>query len=133
WWMRLSVSSIWAVSPPRVPPSNRIPRVWCRSGRATPEITSMAAYIVSQMRTSGAYDAYRTAARELNRKYGARILTRPGTATGLEGNWQADALVIIEFESLEAAQRFYDSDEYKEVKKLREDAPPLTIVLVDGA
>ena len=93
----------------------------------------MAAYIVSQMRNSSAYDAYRTAVTELNRKYGARILTRRGTALCLEGNWQADSLTIIEFDSLEAAQRFYDSPEYAEVKKLRQDAPPLTMVIVDGA
>ncbi len=93
----------------------------------------MAAYIVSQMRSSSAYDAYRTAVRDLNRKYGARILTRPGTAKCLEGDWQADSMVIIEFDSLDAAQRFYDSQEYAEVKKLRQDAPPLAIVLIDGA
>jgi uncharacterized protein (DUF1330 family) len=34
---------------------------------------------------------------------------------------------------MEAARRFYDSQEYQEVKKLRQDAPPLTIVMVDGA
>jgi uncharacterized protein (DUF1330 family) len=93
----------------------------------------MAAYIVSQMRNSSAYDAYRTAVTELNRKHGARILTRRGTAKCLEGDWQADSMVIIEFESLEAAQRFYDSQEYEEVKKLRQDAPPITIVIIDGA
>jgi len=93
----------------------------------------MAAYIVSQMRNSSAYDAYRTAVTELNRKRGARILTRRRTAKCIEGDWQADSMVIIEFESLEAAQRFYDSQEYEEMKKLRQDAPPLTIVIVDGA
>ena len=92
----------------------------------------MAAYIVSQMRNSSAYDAYRTAVTELNRKHGARILTRRGTAKCLEGDWQADSLMIIEFDSLEAARQFYDSREYQEVKKLRQDAPPVTIVIVDG-
>jgi uncharacterized protein (DUF1330 family) len=41
-------------------------------------------------------------------------------------------MVIIEFASLTAAQQFYQSQEYAAVKALRQDAPPMSIVLVDG-
>lgn len=93
----------------------------------------MPAYMVSQYRSSNEYDAYRKAVIELNRKHGARILTKAGTARCIEGNWAADSMVIIEFASAEAAKEFYESKEYAEVKALRESAPPLTIVVMDGA
>jgi uncharacterized protein (DUF1330 family) len=93
----------------------------------------MPAYMVSQYRSSKELDAYRAAASELNRKHGAKILTKAGTARCIEGDWTADSMVIIEFASLEAAKQFYESKEYAEVKALRKDAPPLTIVVMDGA
>ena len=93
----------------------------------------MPAYMVSQYRNSSELNAYRAAASALNAKHGARILTKPGTARCIEGDWQADSMVIIEFASMEAAQQFFESKEYAEVKALRKDAPPLTIVVMDGA
>jgi uncharacterized protein (DUF1330 family) len=93
----------------------------------------MPAYMVSQYRNSRELDAYRAAASALNAKHGARILTKPGTARCIEGDWPADSMVIIEFASMEAATRFFESPEYAEVKALRKNAPPLTIVVMDGA
>jgi uncharacterized protein (DUF1330 family) len=92
----------------------------------------MPAYMVAQYRSVKEYAAYRTAVGELNRKYGARILTQSGTARCIEGEWDHDSMVIIEFASLTAAQQFYQSQEYAAVKALRQDAPPISIVLVDG-
>ena len=92
----------------------------------------MPAYMVAQYRSSQEYAAYRTAVAELNRKYGARILTQSGTARRIEGEWNHDSMVIIEFTSLAVAQQFYQSQEYAAVKALRQGAPPISIVVVDG-
>jgi uncharacterized protein (DUF1330 family) len=40
--------------------------------------------------------------------------------------------VVLEFEDLEAAKRWYDSPEYREAKRLREDAATLQAVAVEG-
>ena len=92
----------------------------------------MPAYMVAQYQSSQEYAAYRTAVAELNRKYGARILTQSATARCIEGEWNHDSMVIIEFASLAVAQQFYQSQEYAAVKVLRQDAPPISIVVVDG-
>jgi uncharacterized protein (DUF1330 family) len=92
----------------------------------------MPAYIVAQYRSAKEYSAYRIAVAELNRKSGARILTQSGTARCIEGEWDHDSMVIIEFASLTAAQQFYQSQEYAAVKARRQGAPPISIVLVDG-
>jgi uncharacterized protein (DUF1330 family) len=93
----------------------------------------MPAYMVSQYRNSKELDAYRAAASALNAKHGARILTKAGTARCIEGDWQSDSMVIIEFASMDAAKQFFESKEYAEVKALRKNAPPLTIVVMEGA
>jgi uncharacterized protein (DUF1330 family) len=93
----------------------------------------MPAYMVAQFRNQKDYDAYRAAAGELNRKHGAKILTKSSTARSIEGYWPHDTMVIIEFASLDAAEKFYQSQEYADAKGLRKDAPPLNIVIVDGA
>ena len=50
----------------------------------------------------------------------------------LEGDWQPERLVILEFESLEAAQAFYDSEEYGAARDAREGAATMQMVAVAG-
>lgn len=47
-------------------------------------------------------------------------------------DWQPSRIVILEFEDLEAAKRWYKSEVYHEAKKLREDAAHLRVVAVQG-
>jgi uncharacterized protein (DUF1330 family) len=92
----------------------------------------MPAYMISQYRNLKEYDSYRAAVGPLNAKAGARILTKPGSAQVVEGAWPYDNAVIIEFASREAARAFYESAEYAAVKALRKDAPPMTVIVLDG-
>jgi uncharacterized protein (DUF1330 family) len=39
---------------------------------------------------------------------------------------------VLEFESLDAAKRWYESEAYQEAKKLREGAASLRVVAVEG-
>ena len=63
---------------------------------------------------------------------GGRFVVRGGELAVLEGDWHPKRLVVLEFEDLEAAKRFYESEEYQEVKKLREGAASLNMVAVEG-
>jgi uncharacterized protein (DUF1330 family) len=92
----------------------------------------MTAYIVSQYDLLPEYDAYRKQATALNLEHDARVITVSGTEEVIEGNWPFQGLTIIQFKSVEHAREFIASEPYKAVKALRADAPPLTIVLVDG-
>jgi uncharacterized protein (DUF1330 family) len=93
----------------------------------------MPAYMIAQYRNSAEYDAYRSAVVALNRLHGARILTKARTARALEGHWEFDSMVLVEFESQAAAEAFYSSQAYEDIRALRVQAPPILIVLVDGA
>ena len=61
-----------------------------------------------------------------------RYLVRGGPHTVLEGDWQPTRLVVIEFPSGEAAQAFYQSPVYRNLKALRESCSRAKLVTVEG-
>jgi uncharacterized protein (DUF1330 family) len=44
----------------------------------------------------------------------------------------ADRLVIIEFQTIDAARAWYYSDDYRPIRALREDAGDWRMVIVEG-
>ena len=50
----------------------------------------------------------------------------------LEGDWTPPRLVILEFEDLAAARRWYDSERYRQARRLREGAAGIRMVAVQG-
>ena len=65
-------------------------------------------------------------------KYGGRYLVRGGTFEVVEGDWQPSRVVMLEFPNMEQAKRWYDGEEYKDMKAARLKAARTNIVLVDG-
>ncbi len=65
-------------------------------------------------------------------KYGGRYRAQGGEVETLEGEWGYQALVIVEYPSMDHARTMWHSDEYKELKKLRQGAVDITVLLADG-
>ena len=65
-------------------------------------------------------------------KYGGRFLVRGGAWERLEGQWEPKRLVILEFPSMEQARRWYDSEDYRELKALRGRTARTQLLLVEG-
>ena len=78
-----------------------------------------------------AYARYATAATKAIADHGGKPLARGGRFEELEGHARARN-VVLEFESFEAAQRYYYSPEYQAAKAFREGAAEMEIVLVEG-
>ena len=66
------------------------------------------------------------------RTIGGRYRVVGGTAQALEGEWTPAYPVIIEFDSRERAQAWYDSEEYAPLKRLRQSAVTCNGVLIEG-
>jgi uncharacterized protein (DUF1330 family) len=94
----------------------------------------VSAYVITEtdIRDREQYERYRAAAPATIAARGGRYLARGGELAVLEGNWHPKRLVLLEFEDLEAAKRWYDSPEYQEARGLREGAATLRMVAVDG-
>jgi uncharacterized protein (DUF1330 family) len=78
------------------------------------------------------YEQYKAASPGAIAAHGGRFVVRGGETAVLEGDWNPKRLVVVEFDDLEAAKRFYDSPEYQAAKKLREGAANLNMVAVEG-
>ncbi len=65
-------------------------------------------------------------------KYGGRYLIRGAEWEPVEGNWQPNRIVLLEFPSIERAKTWYASAEYQPLKKERQKASRANIILVEG-
>jgi uncharacterized protein (DUF1330 family) len=78
------------------------------------------------------YEQYKAASPGAIAAHGGRFVVRGGETAVLEGDWNPKRLVVVEFDDLEAAKRFYDSPEYQAAMKLREGAANLNMIAVEG-
>jgi uncharacterized protein (DUF1330 family) len=67
-------------------------------------------------------EAYRAGVFATVEKYAGRYVVIGGPLEVVEGHWQPAFPVMLEFPSLDAAHRWYDSPEYAPLKKLRHAA-----------
>ncbi len=94
----------------------------------------MPAYIIVNVdiKDAGGFEPYRQAVPATIAQYGGRYLVRGGQPETLEGTWQPTRLVVLEFPSLAAAKRWYESEEYQKIKPLRLQHARGDMVLVEG-
>ena len=94
----------------------------------------MPAYIIveTDIHDTEQYKRYQEASPGAVAAGGGRFIVRGGELAVLEGDWQPKRLVLLEFEDLDAAKRFYESSIYQEAKQLREGAATLNMVAVQG-
>ena len=95
----------------------------------------MAAYLIADIEITNpeGYAAYRPLAAASVTKHGGRFIARGGAIDALEGGWTPSRIVIIEFPSMDAAQKFYHSDDYQVALKVRLENSSGRVVIVDGA
>jgi uncharacterized protein (DUF1330 family) len=92
------------------------------------------AYLIADITITdaGRFPAYREMVPDVLAQYGGKFLVRAGALHPLEGDLGLDRFVVIEFPSLEAAQRFYDSKEYAPLLKLRMETTDSKVAIVEG-
>jgi uncharacterized protein (DUF1330 family) len=75
--------------------------------------------------------AYGAAAMPTIAEHKAGVLS-VGDPEVLEGTWNGQQTILLEFESVEVAKAWYDSDGYREARKLRQAAADCQAVLLTG-
>lgn len=75
---------------------------------------------------------YRVWSTKAMQEFGARVLVRGGAFEVLEGSWTPQRLVVLEFDSIDRARAFYQSETYATAKRIREGAGEMRMVLVEG-
>jgi uncharacterized protein (DUF1330 family) len=95
----------------------------------------MAAYVIAEVTVTDpqGFEAYRQMVPATLAHYGGKFIVRGGSMAKLEGNWEPKRLVIIEFESVERAQQWWASEEYREAKALRQRTAQTNLLVIEGA
>ncbi len=65
-------------------------------------------------------------------KYGGQFIIRGGDKLILEGPDSPERIVLLKFDSSEAARRMYNSDEYQAAIKLRQGAAEASFIVMEG-
>ncbi|AUP80549.1 DUF1330 domain-containing protein [Flavivirga eckloniae] len=75
---------------------------------------------------------YKNVAPEIIKKFGGKIIIRGGESNTVEGNWNPERIVMIEFPNYETANNWWNSDEYKIATELRKKGADTNVIIVDG-
>ena len=94
----------------------------------------MSAYLIANVEIKDAEKIknYLATSPQVLQKYSGRFLVRGGHICVTEGNWNPKRLVVVEFDSFEKAKEFWDSDDYKPLKELRQSSADTDMIIVDG-
>ena len=94
----------------------------------------MSAYMVVFARVDDAeqFGKYVEAVQPLIAAHGGKLIGRGVPPVVLEGDWPWHTVGVLEFPSVEAAETFWHSPEYTEVKKLREGNSEFQVVVASA-
>ncbi len=94
----------------------------------------MPGYLIANLDVHDAatYDKYRREVPAVIAHYGGRYLVRGGAIDAREGTLPLKRVVVLEFPTLDAARRFYDSMEYAPLKALRLASTTSDVALIEG-
>jgi uncharacterized protein (DUF1330 family) len=95
----------------------------------------MSAYLVvdTLLTDPALYEEYKRKARPIVEKFGGEYLARGGRLTLRETDlWSPSRLVLVRFPDVEAANRCFDSPEYRQVLTISRRSAKRTVVIVEG-
>ena len=94
----------------------------------------MAGYVIADVdvQDPDAYEEYKRLVPATVERFGGRFVVRGGPVEVLEGPWEPQRIVVLEFPSVERARAWYESEEYREAKALRQRTSAGSLLLVDG-
>ncbi len=94
----------------------------------------MSAFVIADITVNDPerYEEYKKLAPPAIAAYGGKYLARGGKSEKLEGHWEPDRIIILEFESLETAKKFINSPEYSEARALRHKTASSNMIVVEA-
>lgn len=94
----------------------------------------MTAYVIMDIvvHDPDRYEEYKLLAPPAIAAYGGKYLVRGGPAENVEGKWQPNRMVVLEFESTDKAKAFINSPEYADARALRQSVATSEGIVVEG-
>ena len=95
----------------------------------------MSAYFIAMPEQLSDFDAlqrYAASAPAVVEAFDGKYLVGRGAPEALEGSWDPGFMAIIEFPSMARLKEFYESEDYRPWRELRERAATTSILVVDA-
>lgn len=96
----------------------------------------MPAYVISQVSIRNPDPALSRYAAEVPATvaaFGGRYVVLGKPVEVLEGSWERDLMVVIEFPDQASARAWYESEAYRPLRELRKGIVDAVVLLADGA
>lgn len=78
------------------------------------------------------FDEYKQLVPATLERYGGRFLARGGRVEMLEGDWNPQRIVVLEFPTLESAKAWWASEEYRLPKEMRMASAETRMIAVES-
>ena len=94
----------------------------------------MAGYVIGNIDVTNpeAFEEYRKLVPDTIAAYGGKYLVRGGAADVAEGSYNPVRIVVLEFESVNQAKKWYNSPEYIPLREMRMNASNGDLFFVEG-
>jgi len=94
----------------------------------------MKAYIIIDVtiRDAARMEAYKKLVPATLVPFNGKFIVRGGTSEVLEGDWNPNRIVIIEFPSMGKAKAWWSSDDYAPAKSIRQSAAVTKMIMIEG-
>jgi uncharacterized protein (DUF1330 family) len=94
----------------------------------------MTAYYIGEHRIKNAavFEEYLVKVMPMIERCGGRYLTKTGTHEILEGDWQPNRVVIVEFPDMASIRKWYRMPEYQPLIALRQTAATDVMIALEG-
>lgn len=94
----------------------------------------MAAYVIVDIEVTdpAGYEEYRKLAGPTIAAHGGRFLVRGGRTATLEGDWRPQRLVVLEFPTMEQARAWWDSEDYRPAREIRQRTATTRMIVAEG-
>jgi len=95
----------------------------------------MPAYIIVDVKISNHedYEEYKKLTPASITAYDGRFIVRGGKTETLEGDWDPERIVVLEFPTVERAREWWASEMYSPAKQIRQRTATTQMIVVEGS
>lgn len=95
-------------------------------------MTAFAIVNLHDVTDASAYQEYAALAGPMLAEYGGKLTAVAKDIEAVEGSWTGNQIVILEFPNRAAFDKWYNSDDYAPLKKMRLDASVADFIVCDN-
>lgn len=86
--------------------------------------------VVTKVLKREGWEPYQSSVGACFASYGGKYVVKRETPVVLEGKFDKERITVFEFPSMQAIQELWNSEEYKEIRKLRDGLGELDVLAV---